>query len=117
MDIFKKYLNEDDIDLGGPMGGSGLGQSSSGLGGGPMGSSNSKSLDSIPGDRREKAIAAASAAVDNLEKQLIGLDELDTLQPRIKKLCANFKNALKSQIIDGMQPANRPWSDDNGRGL
>ena len=106
--ILGKYISEADMaGLGGdPMGGPSMDM---GMGGTP----GAKKIDDVPGDPKEKAIAAASAAVDNLKKSLLAIDELETMRDKLTKYCDNFKNGLKSKITDALAPANKPWSDDN----
>ena len=110
--LLKKYLREDEFGVDAAMGSTppmGGGLDSLGMGGAPQG----KKLSSVPGDPKEKAIAAASAAVDNLKKSLLSIDELETMRDKLAKYCDDFKNGLKSRINDNLSPANRPWSNEN----
>ena len=98
-----KYINEDDL--------AGLDATPMGMDS-PVGGSGKK-IEDIPGDSKEKAIAAATAAVDELKKKLISIEALDTMHDKIEKACDGFKEKLKARIQDGLAPANKPWSDEN----
>lgn len=106
--LLKKYLKEDEFGADAAMGSTppmGGGLDSLGMGGAPQG----KKLSSVPGDPKEKAIAAASAAVDNLKKSLLSIEELSSMNDKLEKYCDDFKNGLKARISNTL---NQGETDD-----
>jgi len=106
--LLKKYLKEDEFGADAAMGSTppmGGGLDSLGMGGAPQG----KKLSSVPGNPKEKAIAAASAAVDNLKKSLLSIEELSSMNDKLEKYCDDFKNGLKARISNTL---NQGENDD-----